>query len=316
MKINPLEVCELLRQQDNIAILTHKNPDGDTLGSGFALYYALKQIGKQACVLNSDGFPQRYQFLVPDGMALDFEPDFVVSVDIADTTLLGNKLEEYADRINLCIDHHISNKIDANYTYVVSEASSAAELVYQIAEKLVGKLEGPIATALYTGIVTDTGCFKFSNTTVECHLYAAELMKNGVEFEKINRAMFETKSRARLGLERLILDGMEFYCDGKCAITAVSRKEMEKLGADNTTFDGVSAIARQIEGVELGFTIREDGPDFYKISIRTSEKVDASQLGRIFGGGGHKRAAGCNISGTLSEVKEKLLRAAQRSLAN
>ncbi|PWN00573.1 MAG: bifunctional oligoribonuclease/PAP phosphatase NrnA [Massilioclostridium sp.] len=316
MKTNLLELCELLRQQDNIVILTHKNPDGDTLGSGFGLYYTLKHLGKHACVLNSDGFPERYQFLVPDHMELDFEPEFVISVDIADTTLLGNQLERYANQIDLCIDHHISNQISANYAYVIPEASSAAELVYRIAEKLVDKIEGSIATALYTGIVTDTGCFKYSNTTVECHLYAAELMKNGVEFEKINRAMFETKSRARLGLERLILDGMEFYFDGKCAMTAVSRKEMEELGADNTTFDGVSAIARQIEGVELGFTIREDGDNFYKISIRTSEKVDASQLGRLFGGGGHKRAAGCNISGTLTEVKEKLIQAAQRSLTN
>lgn len=295
-----LETC------DNVTILTHKSPDGDTLGAGFALCRFLRNMGKKANVLNSEEFPARYAFLYEGYEEMDFEEKTVIAVDIADTKLLGSKLEEYAKegKIDLCIDHHISNMYYAKYTYVNASASATCQIMYELFRYMGGQFDKIIARCLYTGIATDTGCFKYENTTASAHMAVSELMKYNIEYAKINRQMFDVKSKARLQIERAITDNMEFWCNDKCAVISVTSKMMEESGIEPAEFEGLASIPLQVEGVEIGITIKQRHEKVFKLSVRTSEKIDASQFCKSFGGGGHIRAAGCEIQGTLDEVKE------------
>lgn len=299
---NFLETC------DNVTILTHKSPDGDTLGAGFALCRVLRNMGKKANVINSEELPARYAFLYEWYEPMSFEEKTVIAVDIADTKLLGSKLENYAEegKIDLCIDHHISNVYYANYTYVNASASAACQIMYELFRYMGVKFDKIIAKCLYTGIATDTGCFKYENTTAAAHIAVSELMKYNIDYANINRQMFDVKSKARLKVERTITDNMEFWCNDRCAVIAVTTKMMEESGIEPAEFEGLASIPLQVEGVDIGITIKQRHEKVFKLSVRTTEKIDASRFCQNFGGGGHIRAAGCEIEGTLDEVKEVL----------
>lgn len=312
MELQLGEVAALLRQNDNYRILTHKNPDGDTLGSGFALCLGLRSLGKQVAMGLPDGLPERYRFLCPDGeWENDGSPAMTISVDVAERGLLGRLSGE---KVDLCVDHHLANTLaqEAGYSLVDPNASSSGEIVYTLLREMGVSLDRQMADCLYTALSTDTGCFRYSNTTARAHRIAADLMELGAAAERINRDMFETKSRPRLELERLVLDGMEYHFDGRCVLVQVTRDQINAIGADNTTFDGIPAITRQIQGVELGIVLRQEEDGSYKVSVRSSQKVNAAQFCQAFGGGGHARAAGCSFTGDPEEIKRKLLAEAER----
>ena len=301
-----LETC------DNITILTHKSPDGDTLGAGFALCRYLRKAGKMANVINADEFPDRYDFLYEGYEPQDFEEKTVIAVDIADTKLIGSRLARYCEEgmVDLCIDHHVSNKYFAKYTYVNASAAATCQILYELFSFMGVSIDRQIARCLYTGIATDTGCFKFENTTSAAHTACAELMKFGIDFASINRKMFDVKSRARIKIEQAVTNGMEYHFDGRCAIIAISTDMMKESGIEPAEFEGLASIPLQVEGVEMGITIKQRHENVYKISVRTVETIDASRFCQKFGGGGHIRAAGCEIEGSFDEVKELLIKTA------
>lgn len=303
------EILDFFLTKDNFTILTHKSPDGDTLGSGFALCFFLRGLGKHANVLNSDKLPERYGFLFEGYEPQDFKEEYVVAVDIADPNLIGSNLPQYQAEgvIDLCIDHHISNKNFAKKTYVDGKASAAAMIIYEIL-KLSGKpISDHIAKCLYTGISTDTGCFKYENTTPKTHIMAAELMQYDIDFANVNRLMFDVKSRGRMEVEQTVINQMKYYFEGRCSMIVLTKKLMAECGVDQSEFDGLASIPLSIEGVEIGITVKERHTDYYKISVRTTDKLNASEFCKQFGGGGHIRAAGCEIQGKLEEVEQKLL---------
>ena len=302
-----LETC------DNVTILTHKSPDGDTLGAGFALCRFLRNCGKMANVINSDEFPERYNFLYEECEPQKFEEKTVIAVDIADTKLIGSRLARYAEEgmIDLCIDHHVSNKYFAKYTYVNASASATCQIMYELFNFMGTKIDRQMARCLYTGIATDTGCFKFENTTSAAHIACAELMKYNIDFATINRKMFDVKSKARINIEQAVTNKMEYFFGGKCAVIAITTDMMKKSGIEPAEFEGLASIPLQVEGVEMGITIKQRHENVYKISVRTIETIDASKFCREFGGGGHIRAAGCEIEGSFEEVKNTLVNAAQ-----
>lgn len=194
------DILKIFEENDNFLILTHKSPDGDTLGSGFALCAFLRDMGKKANVVNSDSFPERYDLIYESYYPQEFDVKYVIAVDIADTNLLGSNLSKYAEEgaIDLCIDHHISNKYFAKQSYVEADASAAALIMYKIFKASGRNISRQIARCLYTGIATDTGCFKYENTTPQAHIACAELMSYGIDFAYINRKMFDVKARADL----------------------------------------------------------------------------------------------------------------------
>ena len=298
-----------LKEKDNYIILTHASPDGDTLGSAYALYYGLNEIGKSACVLCPDIIPEKYRYFARITDHVKRENATVIAVDVADKRLLGSLQEEFGDVVDLNIDHHISNVRYAKNLYLDSDASATAECIFEILNVMKVNINDITAKALFTGIVTDTGCFKYSSVTAKTHIIAAQLYEYNIDAPEINRVMFDTKSRKLLELERMVLDASEFHFDGKCIILPVTAEMQEKTGCSGTELEGIAVISRSIEGVVAGITLKQTDDNEFKVSLRTYPPLDASEICKKLGGGGHKAAAGASVTGTLEEVKQKVLQA-------
>ena len=306
-RIDVKECCALLKEYDNYLILSHRNPDGDTLGSAFALKRTLDKMGKKSFVKCVDPMHHKYSYLWEGVDNEEFAFDKIIAVDVADTKLLGEAFENlYGDKVWLCIDHHMTNKEYAQHL-LLEDRAAAAVVIYEVICELGAEITPPIASCVYTGLATDTGCFMFSNTTPTVHRIAAEVMEKGADYVNINRLMFETKSMSYLRLEQMAVSSIESYFDGKCAIMTITRKMFEESGSSSTECDGIAALPRKIEGVKIGITIRERHNGSYKVSLRTVEPYDAAKICGNFGGGGHHAAAGCEFECSLSEVKSKLL---------
>lgn len=308
MRITLKECAEIIGRYNSFLILTHASPDGDTLGSAFALKRALQKIGKPSQVICNDEIPQKYSFLW-DGItneAVDFEA--VIAVDIADRKLLGEKINnEYGDRIVLAIDHHLSHRDYAENTFLCDRASNS-ENIYALVNEMKIPIDSELATCIYCGMATDTGCFLFTNTTAETHKTAAVLMEKGADFAIVNRKMFETKTVSYLKLEQMALSTIELHFGGKCAIMQITQEMFRESRSNDGECDGIASLPRKIEGVLIGITIREKENGTYKVSIRTVEPYDAAELCAHFGGGGHNRAAGCEFECSLEETKSALLK--------
>ena len=307
MKIDFKTAVGLLREKDNILILTHRNPDGDTLGSGFALLRALKNMGERARLINADCIPKKFEFLYEGIVEEDFTEEFVVSVDVAERKLLGDEFaDKYGDRVNLAIDHHETSRLFAEKTYCESDSASCCEIVYLLIKAMGTTITKEIADCIYTGCSTDTGCFKYSNVTPRTHRIAAELIEAGANHSRINVRMFETKTMGDFMLQKMCLDSLEVFGEGKVAMISVSKAMLSECGVDKSALDAIKPITRQIEGVEIGITLKEESDGKTGISVRTGESYDASAICAHFGGGGHMRAAGCEVKGTIEEAKDKL----------
>ena len=306
MLIDLGSAASFLKENDNFTILTHAHPDGDTLGSGIGLCLALRALGKKANVINNEEIPPKFRYLEIEPQ--EFEEKTVVAVDIADVTLMGNEVKEkYEAKVDLSLDHHGSNRLFAKLNCVDSSAAAAAQIIFELVELLGVQITPQMANCFYTGISTDTGCFRYANVTPETHRVAARLMECGADAAKINVKMFETKTRTYAALERLALDGMQFFYDGRCALITITRDMFAESGSDENECDGIAAISRQIEGMLVGVTMRERRDGTYKASVRTHNPVDASAICARLGGGGHPNAAGCQLPGTREEATKLLI---------
>ena len=306
-KIGVMECVSLLKEFDNYLILTHRNPDGDTLGSAYALKRALELMGKKSMVRCNDDIHPKFSYLWENVDNSEITFDKIIAVDVADKKLLGEEFEaEYGDNVFLCIDHHLSNREYAQ-NLLLEDRAAAAVVIYEVICQLGVEITPEIASCIYTGLATDTGCFMYSNTTPTVHRIAAEVMEKGADYTLINRLMFETKTLPYLRLEQMAVSSIESHFDGKCAIMTVTRKMFEESGASSSECDGIAAIPRKIEGVKIAVTIRERHNGSFKVSMRTIEPYDAAKICANFGGGGHNAAAGCEFECSLNEVKVKLL---------
>lgn len=304
MKISVKECADILREKDNILILTHANPDGDTLGSGFALCRALMKIGKICAVINADDIPKKYNYLFDDIVEIKFKPDYVVAVDVATVKLLGGLEEQY--KIDMCIDHHSTNTEYANLL-LLEDAPAACQIMYEVVLALGVEVDKKIADCLYTGLTTDTGCFRYDSTTAQTYRVAADLIDAGADNGRINRIMFETKSKTYARLERLAIESMHFYEHERVAVITVTQEMFQLTGSNAQETEGLAPLTRQIEGVEIGITIQERPDGTCKASIRTFESVNAAKLAACFGGGGHAQAAGCKFDCDVKEARRLLV---------
>lgn len=308
MKIEFSRAVALLREADDILILTHSNPDGDTLGSGFALLRALRKAGKRVRLLNNDRIPDKYAYLYEGTEGEEFDEKFIVSVDVAEKKLLGDGIrEKYGDRVDLSLDHHESSKHFARETYVEPDSASACEVIYLVIKALGIFVDSDIASCVYTGMSTDTGCFKYSNVTARTHLIAAELISLGADHSKINEMMFDRKTFGSIMLEKLCYENLEMFCGGKVAVISVTKKMLSDCGVDKSALDAIKPITRQIEGVGIGITVKEEDGGKTGVSVRTSEDYDASAICARFGGGGHIRAGGCEFADTVEAAKKRII---------
>ena len=302
------EAAAWLRKHDRYLILTHKRPDGDTIGCAAALCRGLRGLGKAAHICPGTGethlfTPYLEGLLAPEGYA----PETVVSVDIAARGLFTTSGQPWLERgIDLAIDHHPSQEFFARQTCLDASRAACGEIIYDILKEL-GQVNEETAVPLYVAVSTDTGCFQYGNTTADTHRVAAALMAAGIDAFPLNKRHFRTKTWARLQVERLIVERMHRYEDGKIAVAPVSLSLMDEAGATEEDMEDIAAFLGQIEGVETSVTIRELEEGACKLSVRTSGGLNATRVCALLGGGGHAAAAGCNVDGTLEEAEAAIL---------
>ena len=310
------EAAQFLKHHDNYLILTHKRPDGDTIGCAAGLCRALRKLGKAAYVLPSlDATTLLAGYLeglaAPDG----FTPDTVVSTDVATEGLLPANALPYKGRIDLAIDHHPSQEFFAKNTCLEADKAACGEIVWKICGEL-GVMDAEIAAPLYVAVATDCGCFVYANTTPHTHKVAAALMEQGIPFQALNKKHFRTKSMRRLKLESLILKNMHLYHDGTVAVAPISLGMMAEAGATSEDTDDLAAFLGQIEGVLHTATIREHEGGECRISVRTrADLLNATKVCARLGGGGHKAASGCTVKGTVAEAERAILAAIDGQLS-
>lgn len=304
MRIDVNQCAQLLKDNDNILILTHAHPDGDTLGCGFALCRALMKLGKICAVINSDVIPKKYDYLFDDIAPIRFKPGYVVAVDVATPNLLGDLNGQY--HIDLCIDHHSTNTEYAD-NLLLEDTPAACEIMYDVIKALDVEIDSKMADCLYTGLTTDTGCFRYASTTAKTYRAAADLIELGADNGTINRVMFETKTKTYARLERMALESMEFFENERVAVITVTQDMYKKTGSNEQETEALAPLTRQVEGVEIGITIREKTDGTCKASLRTFESVNAAELARFFGGGGHNQAAACRFDCGVDAAKAQLV---------
>ena len=315
MRIDLRETANILEKSDNILLLCHAHPDGDTLGSATALAHALSAKGKKIRVECSDPIPKDFGFMFEGLENTESEPALIATIDVADIKLLGRESEgEYQGRIDLCIDHHGSNMMYADNVCLEPESASTAEMMYLLLDEIGAEITPQIASCLFTGVTTDTGCMRFSNTTARTFEIAAELAKKGADTYNIIQTFFETKTKTFAALERLALDSMRFYFSDRCAVICVTQDMYKRSGSDESEVDRLSNLPRQIEGVLVGVTMRELKDGNFKASVRTHGDIDASAICKRLGGGGHMGAAGCTLYGTKQQAINSLLKEIQAEI--
>lgn len=304
------EAAAWLGSHDRYLILTHKRPDGDTIGCAAGLCRGLRGLGKTAHICPGTGethlfTPYLEGLLAPEG----FQPETVVSVDIAARGLFTDTGKPWLERgIDLAIDHHPSQEFFAKETCLDASRAACGEIIYEILAQL-GQVNAETALPLYVAVSTDTGCFQYGNTTAHTHRVAAALMDTGLDVFPLNKRHFRTKTWARLQVERLIVERMHRYEDGKIAVAPVSLSLLDEAGATEEDMEDIAAFLGQIEGVETSITIRELADGGCKLSVRTSGGLNATKVCAVLGGGGHAAAAGCTVNVGLKEAEEQILAA-------
>ncbi|MBR2634537.1 MAG: DHH family phosphoesterase [Clostridia bacterium] len=301
---------------DRVLVACHRSPDGDACGSAHALGHALRKMGKQVAIFCPDPFGERFSYLVEkEAFEADFEPSFFITVDIASPEMLCGA--DFADRIDLALDHHRINTVSAKHHYVDADSASCGEIILDLIGYLPVSPDAYLAEALYTALVSDTGCFRYSNTNENCYRAAALLASFAEEgaFYRINKRLFETKTPKEMMIEGYAAREVGLFADNRVAYLSVSLAEQKRLGASYEELDQVINVIRKLEGVLVSVVLKERESGVFKISVRSEEAFDAAAFCAHFGGGGHRAAAGCTVEGDEKEVLSRVLQEAERRLS-
>ena len=291
------EIINEIKKAESIVVSVHVNMDGDAVGSAFSFAAALTEMGKRVVVALPEVHPYYLEYFCDDYVTETDECfDLAVALDSGDLARIGKQQEVFnrATR-KAVIDHHVSNPGYGDVNYIKAEASSTSEIIYELIMELTGRVSPRQAEQLYAGIITDTGGFKFSNTTPESFIYSAELLKCGADINKVCIEIYESVSLAKLKLKSRALDSLKLYAGGKISSVIITKKDFEETGACVADCEGFSDIGRGVEGVEAAFsiTIKEK----VKVSFRSKYYVDVARVASRFGGGGHMRASGVTLPG-------------------
>jgi phosphoesterase RecJ-like protein len=311
------EAAALLQQAQSLVFLTHRSPDGDSIGSATALAAALQSHGKAVTIVCPDPLPD-YLLAIPGAPAVvnampDGPCDLVVAIDVSDPRLLvplpAADAAFFAHRPSLNLDHHASNLHFARYNYVDPQAAAASEIVAALAALLDVRLTPDLATDVLYGIVNDTHSFQNSNTTPHTLRLSAAMVEAGADLASIVYQLLLARRMESARLWALVLPTLSTEDHDRVAFLTVSLAAQDASGATLVDADGLVEFLRNIRGVDLAVLFKEVAPDAYKLSLRTTEAVDATVVAGAFGGGGHKRASGCEARGSLPAIRETLLAA-------
>ena len=300
------EVARWLNAHDHFAIVTHRRPDGDTLGSAAVLCRGLRQLGKTAHVLVNAEITPKYTHLLEGLTKVEaWAGDTVISVDVAAFSMLPEPFKKYF--ISLRIDHHENRETFSDNELVDPSAATCGDIIFDVLQHMQVQLDAPLANALYTAVSTDTGCFRYANTTAHSYQVAAACAAAGGDIFAINQALFDTNSLARLRVQGYLVENARFLQDGRVAICPLPRSVEQAFDANEDDLDNISGFPRSIEGVKLAVTLREEANGRIKISARAVPGCDASALCAKFGGGGHKGAAGASIDAPMEDAVTKII---------
>lgn len=304
-----------LKEAKNVAIFTHMRPDGDCLGSALAMKLILEKQGKKADVYGDVTIKDNYNFL-PSMDSINkpelLNYDLCVAVDCSDRYRLGDTWGVFEKGARtLKIDHHKTNDQFAQVN-LVDLVGSTAQILFDIYEKLHWTLDKDIATCLYTGVSSDTGCFLYNSTTKKTHEIACKLLEYNLDLEKIHYYLFQRRTKEQVLLTATALKNIEFVLNGKVAFTGLSLKDFDAIGASSTDTIGIVSMMSNIDGCRIAILMGEEKSNTFAVSFRTDGSVDVSLVAEKFGGGGHKMAAGCKIYGSFDAVKTKLIEACRQ----
>lgn len=326
------EVADILSAAESVLILTHTRPDADTLGCAAALREMLISLEKKCEIANDDIIPKRLKFIFEKNASDEFDlgierldgftPDIVVSVDVSAPGLLGKLEEKYATRTALAIDHHILGTPFAEKTYT-EPLGACGEIIFDLAgefEKRGRKtLDRTAAVALYAAILSDTGSFKFESVTPQTHIRVASLLEYGFDHSEVARRLYDSKPISQIIATKVALNNLHFYNENRVAVINFTNKMRLENGLSREDIDDIISITRSVEGVEIGVTVKQsdDDPTLFKVSMRSNRIADASKLCAKFGGGGHKRAAGCTLTAANEyDAEAKLIEEINKELSN
>lgn len=303
MNLTRAEAAEFLKEQDNYVILTHARPDGDTVGSSAALCLGLRSLGKTAHVLRNPGITPRYAWL-HEGLTVEEagENDTIISTDVASPGMLPQEFQHLLDRVVLRIDHHGSATSFTEQELVDPNSASCAEVIWDVLACLGVSPEPRLMDAIYVGLSTDTGCFRFANTTAHTFRVAAICAQYGAKVFELNQQLFETNTLGKLRMQAWMVEHMQMLGGDTMAICAIPKAVEERLGVSSDDMDNISNFPRTVAGVRIAATLRETADGDTKLSVRAVPGCDATRVTVRFGGGGHKGAAGASMKLPLTDA--------------
>jgi phosphoesterase RecJ-like protein len=297
-----------------VLIATHVNPDGDAIGSSLALAETLEKQGKRVVLYDRDPVPYMFTFLPLADNFVSRIPedeifDLLLLLDCSELSRTGDVLPGFSGYRQMgCIDHHVTNDSFAQVNLIDAKASATAELVYEVISRMDPDYSREVAINLYTGIITDTGSFHYANSTPHSFVIAGEMVNRGVDPWMVAQQVYESEPVSRLQLLGHVLQTLQIAPDGKAACVTVTQEMYALTGTNAEHTDRLVNYPRSIAGVEVAFFLRQDAEKSYKLSFRSRGKVDVASLAQEFGGGGHKNAAGCNLTGTVDEIIQLVFR--------
>ncbi|MBQ3986218.1 MAG: bifunctional oligoribonuclease/PAP phosphatase NrnA [Oscillospiraceae bacterium] len=314
-EVSVKEAANLLSLNNNFIILTHKRPDGDTLGCGAALCSALRRAGKRAYLLRNGGATEKFvpfieRFYTRRGFQITNE--YIVTVDVASSNMLGDRLQLSVD---LAIDHHESNSRFANNLLLDSSASACGEIILKVIKELCGSVTKEEADLLYIALSTDTGCFQYGNTNAASFRAAAELCDLKADVAKLNQLFFRTFSRGRIALEGAIMSSLRSYADGRITMAVITHKMVEEAGASDDDMEDLASLPGKVAGTLVSVMVKENDRGFSKLSLRSTGEVNVSEICAKFGGGGHAMASGCELDLVPDEAAEVIRAAIEEKLS-
>ncbi len=306
------KIAEILKEKSNFAITFHVMPDGDSVGSSLALYNVLKRSNKNVDVFSSDKVPDVFSYLpgydsIKDCSLIGKNAyDALIIIDSGDYERIG-KCADIKANITVNIDHHATNDLYADINFVDMNSAAAGELIYQIIKLMEPEIQKDEAACLYTAILTDTGGFRYSNTTPLTHLIAGKLISTGIAFSGIHDIIYRNFEYDSIKLLGKVLESIELHCRGRIAFMKLLKSDIGNIDISNISTTDFINYGRDIKSVECAAFIKETGAGEFKVSLRSKNYVDVKSVCEKFGGGGHIRAAGCTIKGNFENAKKSIL---------
>lgn len=311
------DISDAIRRSKKILIIPHYNADGDCLGSSYALKLMLEELGKKADVILDEKDYDNRILKILDGVRCKndaFTPDLVIAVDCADKKRMGTRADAFDScPVTINLDHHMTNEKYGTFNFVNPVAAATGEIIYELAQFMNISLTTQIVNNLYIAIVSDTGGFAYSNTKPHTHSIAAQLLEYGINNAFISSYLFEMNSKKRLELMKYAYNSLETFYDDKIAVVSITDEQIKNVGATENDAGDFVTIPRSMEDVIVAMSFREVENNQVKVSLR-SQLVDVASLAKQFGGGGHERAAGCTVRGTLEDVKKRFVSEAEKRI--